>query len=186
MHSKAEQMSRDGQSGMALMAVMAMLVIMTIIGTGMYKLVQTSIGVTSGFSRRATTRSVAVAQASLVFETVSVSVTTGTIVLMPGLLQSNPDALKDMYGAAGNDIALDSTTLNPDFTYTMGRITARADVDFMQAIPTAGGSIEFASAYDGIGNGQALGAGFLIENQVNITATDPSGARTNLRFVVTQ
>lgn len=186
MHSNQTRSGKNGQSGMALIAVMSILIVMTVMGTGMYKLVQTSVGVTSGFARRATTRSVAVAQASLLFETVAVSVTSGTIVLMPGLLQTNAGALKDMYGQTGNDIALDSTSLNPDFTYNLGGITARADVDFLQSVPTSGGSIEFASAYDGIGNGQALGAGFLIENQVNITATDSMGGRTNLRFVVTQ
>ncbi len=186
MDPKSVRLKHDGQSGMALMAVMAMLVIMTVIGTGMYKLVQTSIGVTSGFSRRATTRSVAVAHASLVFDSITASVVQGAVQLPPGLILNDLNVLRDMTGQPGNNIQLDSAELNPDFSYSFGGITSRIDVDFLQAVPTAGGSVEFASAYDGIGNGQALGAGFLIENQVNVTATDASGAKTNLRFLVTQ
>lgn len=177
--------------GMAMVAVIMVLLVMTTLGMGMYKLVSSTIGVSGGFYRKATTRSVAVATGSMVMETIATSITSGTTVPAPGL--SAVDTLTNIYkemtpnnGVFDDSADPSSPAFAPDFRFTLGGITAFADVDFLQAVPVAGGSIEFASAYDGVGHGQALGSGFLIENQVRIIAVDSYGSRTEVRFIARQ
>lgn len=178
---------------MALPAVMAMLVVMTIIGAGMYQLVQSTIGVSGSYFRKATVSGVAKAQASLIMETIANSIPEGTIVLAPGLKVNNPGFVFDQMTGAALDYSgepcppADGPQCQPDFEYTYGSVTAFGDVDFIQAIALSGGSIEFASAYDGVGAGQTLGSSFIVENHVRIVAIDNrSGARTEVRYIATR
>ena len=178
---------RERQSGMALMAVMVMLVIMTTIGVGMYKLVQSSIGVSGSYFRKATTRGMAVAAGSMMMSTVADSVRYGAITAPTLLVRGSLDPMLDILAANGNDILSDTPENNPDFTFTVDNFVTGVDVDFMHTIPLAGGSIEFASAYDGVGQGQTLGSSFLIEDSVQIVTRDTrSGARTVINFVAVQ
>ena len=178
------------QSGVIMIAVVVMLLIMTIMAASIYNMLSTTIGISGGFSRKAATRSVAATQASLVMEMVAVAVTSGTLPNVSGLTVNDPGVMMDLLAGAGNDIMTDTPDNNPDFTYVAntanGTINARADVDFLQTIPIAGGSIEFASAYDGVGNGQTMGSAFLVENYVHIQSTDSFGSRSELRFVIAQ
>lgn len=176
------------QSGMALLAVMIMLVIMTTIGVGMYKLVQSTIGVSGAYFRKATTRGIGVAAGSMMMSTIADSVRYGdvtapTMLTVPGWAEP----MLDMLAAGGNDILTDSPEFHPDFVMDVGDFIAEVDVDFMQTIPLAGGSIEFASAYDGVGQGMTLGTSYVIEDSVQILARDKkSGARTIINFVAVQ
>ncbi len=173
--------------GFALMITMVLLVVMTIIGLGMYKLVQSTIGVSAGYQRKAVTRAVAAAHGALAMETIAGSVTAGTLVQTPGLTVVDSNVLNEILGFNSPDYSdspdPSSPNFAPDFQLTLGKVTAYGDVDFMQAIPLTGGSIEFASAYDGVGQGQTLGSSYLIEQGVTIIAVDPTGARTEVRFV---
>jgi hypothetical protein len=176
------------QAGIALFAVIAMLLIMTTVGLGMYKLVSGTIATSAAFHKKTTTRGVAVATAGMVMDAIASSITAGTIVAPSVLNLSDPNVMLDLYGDPDSDIVTDTATSNPDFTYTVnhqyGQIVATADVDFQQSIPMAGGAIEFASAYDGVGAGQTMGSSFLISEAVKVIATDQgSGARTVINFV---
>jgi hypothetical protein len=175
------------QSGMALVAVMVMLVIMMTIGTAMYKLVQSTIGVSGSYYRKATTRGVGVAAASMLVSTVADSVRYGDVTAPTQLQVGSTSPMFDMLAAEGNDILSDTAESSPDFTFNVGDYVATADVDFMQTIPLAGGSVEFASAYDGVGQGMTLGTSFVIEDSVQILSRSTvSGARTIINFVTVQ
>ena len=186
---------RIGSEGMALPAVMAMLVVMTIIGAGMYQLVQSTIGVSGSYFRKASVSGVASSQASLIMETIADSIPEGAVRAAPGLIINDPDNVFQQMtgGATASDYAYlpcdpgDGADCLPDFEYRYGSVVAYGDVDFVQAIPLDGGSIEFASAYDGVGQGQTLGSSFVVENHVRIVAIDErSGARTEVRYIATR
>jgi hypothetical protein len=185
MRSKGKNtMIRQNNSGMAMLAVIIMILVMTTVGVGMYQLVQSSIAVTGGFYHRATTRSVSVASGALVMETIANSITGGTVIKSNLLTQVDSNVLADILGSIGSDIATDTPDSSPDFEYQVGQIRSRVDVDFLQAIPMSGGAIEFGSAYDGIGNGQTLGSGFLISEYVQIVTTDlASGSKSVIRYI---
>jgi hypothetical protein len=178
------------QRGMALIAVMFMLVVMTIIGMGMYKLIESTIGVSASYNRKAQTRMMAVAHGSLVMDTIANSVIAGNLILSPGLEAGKPaaDILANLMGSDGNNYG-DSAVLGhpnfaPDFILRRGNIISYADVDFVQSIAMSGGSIEFASAYDGVGQGQTMGSSFLIQQSVHIVSYDErTGTKSEIRFM---
>lgn len=192
-------MPHRNQSGMAMLTVMIMLAVMSVIGVGMFNMVRNVIGVTAGYQKRETTRSVAWAAAALTMDSISQSITDSTLSPASGLEIVN-GSWEDLMGADGNDNISDmpdpsvvniyqfGATFMPDFHYGFGcgilgcAIDAYVDVDFLQMTPLTGGSIEFASAYDGVGQGQTLGSSFLITEMVSVIAVDKKGGRTAVRF----
>lgn len=200
-------MPQRNENGMAMLTVIMMMAVMAVIGTGMYSMVRNVIGVSTAYHKRETTRSVAYAAAGLTMDTISQSITDSTIAPAPGLVSLNA-TWEDLMGSSGNDnigdmpdptvvnLASLGATFAPDFFYgaignacTIGNtnpsncaINAYVDVDFMQMTPLTGGSIEFASAYDGVGQGQTLGSSFLITELVRVVAVDNKGGRTQIRY----
>ncbi len=176
---------------MALAMAVIMLLVMTIGVMGIWKLVDSIIGVSASYYRKTTTRGAAVAQSGMLMETIANSITAATVAPTPGLiiLEDIDKLYQELSGGgfAGIDYSdspdPDSPNFNPDFRYTIDNIEVYGDVDFAQRIPLSGGSIEFASAYDGVGQGQTLGSSFVIQNHVRVIAVDPSGARTEVRFM---
>lgn len=192
-------MPHRNENGMAMLTVIMMMTVMMVIGTGMYVMVRNIIGISASYYKRETTRSVAYAAAGLTMDTISQSITDSTVAPAPGLEVVN-GTWEDLMGSDGNDNITDMpdpTTINlasggavfsPDFHYGFScgfagcPVDAYVDVDFLSMTPLTGGSIEFASAYDGVGQGQTLGSSFLITELVKVIAVDNRGGRTAIRY----
>lgn len=187
------------QRGMAMLTVILMLTVMSVVGVGMFNMVRNVLGVSAGYQKRESTRSAAYAAAGLTMDSISQSITDSTLAPAPGLEIVNA-TWEDLVGADGNDnisdipdpsvinVASAGSFFAPDFHYGFGcgfggcAVDAYVDVDFLQSTPLTGGSIEFASAYDGVGQGQTLGTAFLITEMVKVVAVDANGGRTAIHY----
>jgi hypothetical protein len=73
----------------------------------------------------------------------------------------DPNLLNEIMGYTPNDGTTDSPVNNPDIKIMVGGITVGVDIDRLQSHGSfsAGGALEFASGYEGVGVGMSGGGG---------------------------
>ncbi len=72
------------------------------------------------------------------------------------------------------DDTLDDPETSPDLTFTVSGIGVSVDIDYLYATTAAGGAIEYASGYEGVGKGLGQG-GAEVYYRINSIASGPLG-----------
>lgn len=105
-----------------------------------------------------------------------------------GITLNDTHFMNELLGSpTNNDQDTDSPDNNPDITTTINGKNIAIDVDRIGAQMLAGGAVEFASGYEGIGSGAASGGMaifYRIESQGNAGSSSKSVVETYYRKVI--
>lgn len=145
------------EEGMVLVLVLVLLMIIAILGV--MAINTSTIDIQIFGNQKLSSESFEVAQAGI---DVSIPVIENTLidgaapVFNPSdKIQLATDVMNEVLGVA---VSADSVSNLPDVTVTMeGGANARTDIDRLYAQPVAGGSLEFAGGYEGVGASAAGG-----------------------------
>lgn len=174
----------NNQRGIALIAVLFLIVITTVIGVAAMStstIDQRMSGNVRSMEQRFSAADGGATMATTVIE--------GTLAerqvpaAYSGLVVSDEAVfLNELMGIVPNDSVTDTAAASPDLQTSLDGKAVRVDVDQLYAALIAGGSIEFASGYEGIGVG-AAGGGTEINYRDNPLSTDTAGINTEVNSV---
>ena len=174
----------NNQRGVALIAVLFLLVIMTVIGLAAMSsstIDQRMSGNVRGMEQRFSAADGGVAMATTIIEK-TVAERQVPLAYTSLVVSNQTTFVNELMGVTPNDSVSDNPSTSPDLRTTLDNKTVGVDVDRLHASIVAGGSLEFASGYEGIGAGVA-GGGIEILYQDNALATDMASVQTQINSV---